>query len=66
MISDVDTLPVTMTVGEACDFFASQQKTHRIYPVVDAAGRLAGVISRADALLWQGNPDLASQTLAEN
>ncbi|MBY5410610.1 chloride channel protein [Rhizobium leguminosarum] len=66
MISDVDTLPVAMTVGEACDFFASQQKTHRIYPVVDAAGRLAGVVSRADALLWQGNPDLASQTLAEN
>ncbi|MGR9299579.1 chloride channel protein (plasmid) [Rhizobium leguminosarum] len=66
MISDVDTLPVTMTVGEACDFFASQQKTHRIYPVVDAAGRLAGVVSRADALLWQGNPDLAGQTLAEN
>lgn len=66
MISDVDTLPGTMTVGEACDFFASQQKTHRIYPVVDAAGRLAGVVSRADALLWQGNPDLASQTLAEN
>ncbi|TAY08147.1 CBS domain-containing protein (plasmid) [Rhizobium leguminosarum] len=66
MISDVDTLPVTMTVGEACDFFASRQKTHRIYPVVDAAGRLAGVVSRADALLWQGNSDLASQTLAEN
>ncbi|PDS76690.1 chloride channel protein [Rhizobium sp. L43] len=66
MISDVDTLPVTMTVGEACDFFASRQKTHRIYPVVDAAGRLAGIVSRADALLWQGNPDLASQTLAEN
>ncbi|MBY2991283.1 chloride channel protein [Rhizobium leguminosarum] len=66
MISDVDTLSVAMTVGEACDFFASQRKTHRIYPVVDATGRLAGVVSRADALLWQGNPDLASQTLAEN
>lgn len=66
MISDVDTLPGTMSVGEACDFFASQQKTHRIYPVIDAAGRLSGVVSRADALLWQGNSDLASQTLAEN
>ncbi|NNH65994.1 chloride channel protein [Rhizobium laguerreae] len=66
MISDVDTLPGTMTVGEACDFFASQQTTHRIYPVIDAAGRLSGVVSRADALLWQGNSDLASQTLAEN
>ncbi|NYJ10314.1 H+/Cl- antiporter ClcA/CBS domain-containing protein [Rhizobium leguminosarum] len=66
MISDVDTLPVTMTVGEACDFFASREKTHRIYPVVDAGGRLAGIVSRADALLWQGKADLATQTLGEN
>ncbi|MBP2447795.1 chloride channel protein [Rhizobium leguminosarum] len=66
MISDVDTLPVTMTIGEACDFFASPEKTHRIYPVVDAAGRLAGIVSRADALLWQGKADLILQTLADN
>ncbi|MBB2717732.1 UNVERIFIED_ORG: H+/Cl- antiporter ClcA [Rhizobium etli] len=65
MITEVDTLPVTMTVGEACDFFASQQKRHRIYPLVDAAGKLAGIVSRADALLWQGKPDLAAQTLGE-
>ncbi|MBB3742858.1 H+/Cl- antiporter ClcA/predicted transcriptional regulator [Rhizobium sp. BK591] len=66
MITNVDTLPVTMTVGEACDFFASLEKTHRIYPVVDAGDKLAGIVSRADALLWQGNLDLAGQTLAEN
>ncbi|PDT25062.1 chloride channel protein [Rhizobium hidalgonense] len=66
MIADVDTLPVTMTVGEACDFFASQERTHRIYPVVDAVGRLAGIVSRADALLWQGEAALAVQTLGEN
>ncbi|EJC72109.1 chloride channel protein EriC [Rhizobium leguminosarum bv. trifolii WSM2012] len=66
MIADVDTLPVTMTVGEACDFFASQERTHRIYPVVDAVGRLAGIVSRADALLWQGEAELAVQTLGEN
>ncbi|RFB81798.1 chloride channel protein [Rhizobium leguminosarum bv. trifolii] len=65
MIGDVDTLPVTMTIGEACDFFASDQKTHRIYPVVDTQGKLAGIVSRADALLWQGKPDLAAQTLGE-
>ncbi|ANM13072.1 MULTISPECIES: chloride channel protein [unclassified Rhizobium] len=65
MIGDVDTLPVTMTIGEACDFFASEQKTHRIYPVVDTQGKLAGIVSRADALLWQGKPDLAAQTLGE-
>ncbi len=66
MIADVDTLPVTMTVGEACDFFASQERTHRIYPVVDAVGRLAGIVSRADALLWRGEAELAVQTLGEN
>ncbi|MBB4194348.1 H+/Cl- antiporter ClcA/predicted transcriptional regulator [Rhizobium aethiopicum] len=66
MISDVDTLPVSMTVGEACDFFATREKTHRIYPLVDAAGKLAGIVSRADALLWQGKSELATQTLAEN
>ncbi|RUM08732.1 chloride channel protein [Rhizobium chutanense] len=66
MIGDVDTLAVTMTVGEACDFFASEEKTHRIYPVVDAGGRLAGIVSRADALLWQGKAELAAQTLGEN
>ncbi|MDO3434913.1 chloride channel protein [Rhizobium sp. CBN3] len=66
MISDVDTLPVSMTVGQVCDLFVSQEKTHRIYPVVDAAGRLAGIVSRADALLWQGKPELATQTLGEN
>jgi len=66
MIADVDTLPVTMTIGEACDFFASQEKTHRIYPVVDAEGRLAGIVSRADVLLWQGKADLVLQTLSEN
>ncbi|MBB4575810.1 chloride channel protein [Rhizobium lentis] len=65
MISDVDTLPVTMTVGEACDFFASRPKTHRIYPVVDAAAKLTGIVSRADILLWQGKPDIAAQTLGE-
>ncbi|ANL30577.1 voltage-gated chloride channel protein (plasmid) [Rhizobium phaseoli] len=65
MIGDVDTLPVTMTIGEACDFFASRAKTHRIYPVVDTQGKLAGIVSRADALLWQGKPDLAAQTLGE-
>ncbi|RFB83955.1 hypothetical protein B5K11_33775 [Rhizobium leguminosarum bv. trifolii] len=54
-----------MTIGEACDFFASRAKTHRIYPVVDTQGKLAGIVSRADALLWQGKPDLAAQTRFE-
>ncbi|KQY13928.1 chloride channel protein [Rhizobium sp. Root482] len=65
MIRKVDTLPANMTVGEACEFFASQAKTHRIYPVVRDDGTFAGIVSRADALRWQSDRDLASQSLAE-
>ncbi len=34
------------------EFFTSQE-THRTYPVVKPDGVLAGVVSRADILLWQ-------------
>jgi CIC family chloride channel protein len=46
------TLPGTMTVDAAVAFFAAEA-VHRSYPVVDAEGRLLGLVSRADALLWQ-------------
>uniref|UniRef100_UPI003100F461 chloride channel protein n=1 Tax=Neorhizobium sp. EC2-8 TaxID=3129230 RepID=UPI003100F461 len=65
MIKEVDTLPATMTVREACDLFASAQKTHRIYPVIHDDGQMLGVVSRGDALAWQGNVELAEQTLAQ-
>ncbi|WP_438754524.1 chloride channel protein [Pararhizobium sp. O133] len=65
MITDVDTLPAAMRVGEASAFFANTERTHRIYPVVDAAGELKGVVSRGDALRWQRDPALADQSLDE-
>jgi H+/Cl- antiporter ClcA/predicted transcriptional regulator len=65
MIRQVDTLPAAMTVGEACDFFSSREKTHRVYPVVETDGRLVGVVSRADALRWQDKEEFATQSLAE-
>ncbi|KAA0697314.1 CBS domain-containing protein [Neorhizobium sp. P12A] len=65
MIKEVDTLPASITLEAAYEFFASQQKTHRVYPVVNDDGRLIGVVSRGDALSWQGDDDLAGQTLAE-
>src|SRR5690606_28245386 len=58
MIEAVDTLPAQMRVGEASAFFATTEKTHRIYPVIDADGLLKGVVSRGDALRWQQNPAL--------
>jgi CBS domain-containing protein len=54
MARPVDTLPSTLTVREAIEFFtgpdASQR--HKSYPVVGAGGRLTAVVSRADALQW--------------
>jgi H+/Cl- antiporter ClcA/CBS domain-containing protein len=47
-----DTLPGSMTVAAASDYFADAAK-HRSYPVVDDNGRLLGLVSRTDALRWQ-------------
>jgi CIC family chloride channel protein len=50
MVRDVDVLPADMSIPEAV---AERQKgRHRIYPVVDSAGRPVGPVTRADALLW--------------
>jgi len=63
MISKVDTLPATMSAADALTALTGRQGAHRHYPVVDGAGRLVGMLSRADGLRWQGRTDLADQTL---
>ncbi|MDH7638128.1 chloride channel protein [Sphingomonas oryzagri] len=47
-----DTLPGSMSIAAAGKFFADGAK-HRSYPVVDADGRLLGLVSRTDALRWR-------------
>lgn len=54
------TMADTMLVSDALAFFADGA-WHRSYPVVNAAGGLVGMVSRGDALHWQGGavePDL--------
>ena len=51
MVRDVDTLAASLSVGAAVATLAKGR--HRIYPVVDSAGRPVGLVSRADALLWR-------------
>jgi H+/Cl- antiporter ClcA len=58
------TLPGTMPVAAALAFFQVGAE-HRSYPVVDDQGRLLGLVSRTDALRWQGNDYPTSATLAE-
>ena len=52
MTRDPTTLPGSMTVGKAVDFFR-EEALHRSYPVIDGRGRLLGLVSRTDALRWQ-------------
>jgi CIC family chloride channel protein len=51
MVRNVDVLADDLSIPEAIAVLASGR--HRIYPVVDAVGRPIGLVSRADALLWQ-------------
>ncbi|MDE2384351.1 MAG: chloride channel protein [Alphaproteobacteria bacterium] len=64
MTPDPVTLPETMRVSEVITFFASGAK-FRSYPVIDAAGRLSGLVSRNDALAWQEGTLPADTTLGE-
>jgi H+/Cl- antiporter ClcA len=52
MTADPTTLPGDMSTGDAMAFY-TEQAAHRSYPVVDAQGRLLGLVSRSDALRWQ-------------
>ncbi|MGO4723883.1 MULTISPECIES: chloride channel protein [unclassified Inquilinus] len=54
MVAPVDTLPAAMTVQDTIAFFTSDadRPRHKSYPVVDAAGQVAGMVARADVLRW--------------
>ncbi|HEV7307292.1 chloride channel protein [Ensifer sp.] len=65
MVSSVVTLPATMPVTEVCGHFAAAHDAHRTYPVVDRAGTLVGMVSRADALRWQLEPGIGAELLAD-
>jgi CBS domain-containing protein len=63
MIQEVDTAPAEMTVREAVDLL--QGGTHRVYPVVDKAGRPVGLLSRGDALRWAREGGDGAERLGE-
>jgi len=52
MTRNPKTLPASMAIPDVLSFFADEAE-HRSYPVVDAEGRLLGLVSRTDALRWQ-------------
>jgi H+/Cl- antiporter ClcA/CBS domain-containing protein len=52
MTRNPKTLAASMAISDVLRFFADEAE-HRSYPVVDAEGRLVGLVSRTDALRWQ-------------
>jgi len=56
MAHPVDTLPATMSVAEAVTLFTGAGPRHKAYPVVEADGRVVGMLSRADVLAWVRTP----------
>ena len=65
MIRAVDALPASMSVSAAVEFFTADAPRHKSYPVTDAHGRFAGMISRADVLRWTMNGEDAVARLSE-
>ncbi|MDR6532432.1 H+/Cl- antiporter ClcA/predicted transcriptional regulator [Caulobacter rhizosphaerae] len=63
MVEAVDTLPGDLPIPQAVAVL--QQGRHRVYPIVEASGRLVGMASRADALAWRVEGGLETQTVAE-
>jgi H+/Cl- antiporter ClcA/CBS domain-containing protein len=63
MVRQVDVLSADLSIEAAITEL--EQGRHRIYPVVDAAGRPVGLVSRADALRWRRAGDQDGQTLGD-
>ncbi|HVZ01888.1 MAG TPA: chloride channel protein [Dongiaceae bacterium] len=78
MAKPADTLPAAMKVGEAVAFFTGPDSPpgrppsrHKSYPVVNEAGGLVAMVSRADALRWtlagwDSEKTLGEQLLGQN
>ncbi|MBR0806195.1 chloride channel protein [Bradyrhizobium japonicum] len=63
MVKDVDTLPAAMTVGEAVSFFSDGERRHKSYPLIDAGGRVSGLVGRSDVLRWRAESADGRDTL---
>ncbi len=65
MVTSVDTLPASMTVGEMVTFFSSPEPHHRVYPVLDQDGRPVALASRSDALSFINDGEQHQKTLQD-
>lgn len=65
MIEQVESLPASMLIDEAVDFFTAQAPRHKSYPVIDAHGVAVGMAPRAEILRWMTEGAHEGQTLGD-
>jgi H+/Cl- antiporter ClcA len=67
MAKPVHTLAGSIPVEEVVAFFMAAEgpRRHKSYPIVDAAGKLLGMVSRADVLRWSREGWGNAQTLVD-
>ena len=65
MVSEVESLPASMPIDEAVDFFTAQEPRHKSYPVVDGHGVAVGMAPRAEILRWMTEGPHEGQTLGD-
>jgi chloride channel protein, CIC family len=67
MARPAESLPASWTVAETLTFFTASDapRRHKSYPVIDAHGKVIGMVSRADALCWLGDEDAREKTLRD-
>jgi chloride channel protein, CIC family len=67
MTQPVETLPARLSTADALAFFDRENavKLHKSYPVIDDAGRVVGMVSRADVLRWSRAGWPRGQTLED-
>jgi CBS domain-containing protein len=65
MTREVQTVPASMTLQEAVRFLTAPERRHPSFPVVDAAGRVLGVIDPPSVMRWRRAGKHRSATLGE-
>lgn len=67
MARPAESLPAAWTVAQTLTFFTAPDapRRHKSYPVVDAANKVIGMVSRADALRWLGDTDAQEKVLRD-
>ena len=58
MVREAETIAASLPAADAVGIVLSPDAAHVAYPVVDAEGRLTGILDRSEALKWQREPGL--------